>query len=321
MRPEEVEALVRARPWADHSGARELVRAFPDRLRTVLERWDLTVVRAFAEGAGLPVLEVVGRASGPAVLKLGGHGADLSQQVRVLQAADGRGFVRVLEHDEEQDAVLLEKLGPTLFRTVPDPVEQAAHLAALLPAAWALPTECAEILEPGAKARGLLVLVDGALAVESEPAESGGERPGLGTRHRDVLERARELALALIEEPAAELVLVHGDPHAGNALRRGEEHVLIDPDGFLGEREYDAGVALRDHQQMIDVLERSDGPGAGRRRHAQLVASTAAQLGLEEERVAAWAHLERVTTGIYLHRLGWRDEGEAWLRTARAVLS
>ena len=103
MHPEEVIALVRERPCAGEPWARELVETFPDRLDAVLARWDLTVVRAFTEGAELPVLEVRGRSSGAAVLKLGGHGSDHAQQVRVLRAADGRGYVRVLDHSEEQD--------------------------------------------------------------------------------------------------------------------------------------------------------------------------------------------------------------------------
>ena len=306
MEPEDVLALVRARPWAAAPWARELVDSFPGRLRAALRRWDLRIVRAFTDGAELPVLEVHGRGIGPAVLKLGGHGSDHDQQVRVLRAADGRGYVRVLDHAEEIGATLLERLGAPLHATAATPEAEIDTLADLLPVTWDLPSAVGESHAPSQKARSLLALVDGALEAPED-------------RHRPVLEQARRLALALVEDPSPRQVILHGDPHADNALRRGAEHVLTDPDGFLGELEYDAGVALRDHQQLLDYLERRD-PGAARRRHAALVARTAQRLALDPDRITAWAHLERVTTGIHLRSLGWASEGESWLRTARLLL-
>lgn len=313
MRPEEVTALVRARPWADRPWARELVATFPERLRAVLSRWELTVIRAFTEGAELPVLEVRGRDIGPAVLKLGGHGTNLAQQVRVLRAADGRGYVRVLDDAEDLDAVLLERLGATLWTTSPDPLAQMDELSQLLPRTWELPARVAEPTGPKDKAGSLLAMVEGEL--QGDGAAGGSDRS-----HRPVLERARGLAAALLADPSPRQVVLHGDPHPGNALRRDGEHVLIDPDGFLGEPEYDVGVTLRDHQQVIDELDRREGSGAGRAWHAALITRTAQRLDLDAERITAWAHLERVTTGIHLHHLGWSDEGESWLRTAGRLL-
>ena len=306
MHPDEVLALVHDRPWADEPWARELVETFPDRLDAALARWDLTVVRAFTEGAELPVLEVRGRSWGPAVLKLGGHGSDHAQQVRVLRAADGRGYVRVLDHSEEHEATLLERLGAPLHATVRRAEDEVDVLAGLLPMTWALPLPVGLPLGSAGKADSLRELVEGA------PAE-------LADRHRGTLEAARDLALELARSPSSLQVVLHGDPHTGNVLRRGDEHVLIDPDGIVGEPEYDAGVMLRDHQQLIEELERHE-PGAGRRRLAELTSRAARRLDLDADRIAAWALLERVTTGIHLHALGWRDEGEAWLRTASLLL-
>lgn len=303
----------RARPWSAQPWALALLEELPHRLEAVLSRWELSVIRIFADGAELPVLEVHSPAMGPAVLKLGGHGADHAQQVRILQAADGRGYVRVLDHAEDLGAVLLERLGPALWASVPDPVAQSLILAELLPATWELPASVGAPFTPAQKAQSLLDLVDGALA-------GTREGHGDGQADRDVFERARALALALIADPSPRQVVLHGDAHPGNVLRRGAEQVFIDPDGFLGEPEYDVGVALRDHQQVIDDLDRREGAGAGRRWHARLVAELAQRLELDADRVAAWAMLERVTTGIHLGRLGWLEESQAWLRTAQRML-
>ena len=306
MHPEEVIALVRDRPWAGEPWARELVVTFPDRLDAVLARWDLTVVRAFTEGAELPVLEVCGRSWGPAVLKLGGHGSDHAQQVRVLRAADGRGYVRVLDHCEEHEATLLELLEAPLHATAHGAEDEMGVLADLLPVTWSLPLAVGLPLGSAGKAASLLALVEGAPAA-------------LADRHRGTLEAARDLALDLAGSPSPRQVVLHGDPHPGNVLGRGTGHVFIDPDGIVGEPEYDAGVVLRDHQRMIEERERHE-PGAGRRRLAELTARLARRLELDADRIAAWALLERVATGIHLHALGWRDEGESWLRTASLLL-
>jgi streptomycin 6-kinase len=282
----------------------------------VLDRWDLTVLGAFDEGAELPVLAVHRDGAGPAVLKLGGAGSDHAQQVRLLKAADGRGYVRVLAHDAELDAALLERLGAPLHAGVTDPVAQTEALAELLPATWELPSAVGAPFAPAEKARGLLALVDGTLA---DGYHADGAIAAPEDAHRPVLERARALALELIAAPSSRQVVLHGDPHPGNALRRADRYVLIDPDGFLGEPEYDAGVALRDHQQVIDALEDRE-PGAGRRWHAGLVGRTARRLELDPDRITAWAHLERVTTGIHLRNLGWTREGESWLVTASRLL-
>lgn len=263
--------------------------------------------------------EVHEPATGPAVLKLSGHGSDHGQQVRILRAADGKGYVRVLEQADDLGAVLLERLGPSLYASVPDPVEQSLVLADLLPTTWELPTAVGAPFTPAQKATSLLALVDGAL--ENGMFENGAPTGASGEQGpREVLERARALALKLIAAPSARQVVLHGDPHPGNVLRRGAEHVFIDPDGFLGEPEYDAWVVLRDHQQVMDDLDHREGVGAGRRWHAGLVAQVAERLELDADRIAAWAALERVTTAIHLGSLGCTEESRAWLRTAERML-
>ena len=70
MRLAEVLDEARARPWAAQPWARDLLDALPDRLRAVLSRWDLTVVRAFGDGAELPVHHQTRRSGRPYTLVL-----------------------------------------------------------------------------------------------------------------------------------------------------------------------------------------------------------------------------------------------------------
>ena len=84
-------------------------------------------------------------------------------------------------------------------------------------------------------------------------------------------------------------VVVHGDPHPGNALRvpagragSGSGFVFVDPDGFLADPGYDLGVVLRG---WCGELTAGD-PAALARRYCRLLAG---RTGVEEDAVWEWA--------------------------------
>lgn len=305
--------IARSRPWGRQAWASDLLERLPHQLVGAVERWDLTVEQAYPDGAGLPVL-AVRTGDRPAVLTFDGVGRDQAQQVRILQAADGHGFVRLIDHAPELGAALLERLGAPLAYEVTDPVAQTEQLCSLLERAWQLPLEVGEAAPPAHKALGLLGIIDSGLAEQSTADD-----------HGPLLERAAALAQELARTPHADQVVVHGDPHSLNALRRpdsrqgSEQFALIDPDGFRCEREYDAGVVLRDLAGPITHLDRTEGAGAGRRWHAELTVRVARRLDLDADRVAAWAFLERVTTGVHLGHLGYVEESRSWLALAHRM--
>ena len=93
---------------------------------------------------------------------------------------------------------------------------------------------------------------------------------------------------------------MHGDPHPGNLLavrspRPGADsgYVFVDPDGFVADRAYDLGVALR--EWSAELL----GPDA-RRMAEDLCATLAERSGVDATRIWEWGFLERVSTGLYL---------------------
>ena len=96
------------------------------------------------------------------------------------------------------------------------------------------------------------------------------------------------------------MVVVHGDPHPGNLLavpnpRPGAEtgYVFVDPDGFVADRAYDLGVALRDWCGWLL------GPDA-RRTAEGFCAVLAERSGVDAQRIWEWGFLERVSTGLYV---------------------
>jgi streptomycin 6-kinase len=103
-------------------------------------------------------------------------------------------------------------------------------------------------------------------------------------------------------------VLVHGDAAAANVLRRpGGGWVFVDPEGFLGDPDYDRGVAARDWCEQLTAA----------REPQQLLESYCRRLGGDLQAVWDWAFLERVSTGLYVAALGGRS---LHLTTAAAVL-
>ena len=91
-------------------------RAWIDRLPGVvaayLERWDLTPDGPVMHGYVAIVLPVVRPGDERAVLKVSWLDGDDFWEAHALAAWDGRGAVRVLEHDDPAGVLLLERLDP-----------------------------------------------------------------------------------------------------------------------------------------------------------------------------------------------------------------
>jgi streptomycin 6-kinase len=134
----------------------------------------------------------------------------------------------------------------------------------------------------------------------------GWERLG-----RPCQERAVDYALACatrrIEAHDDErAVLLHGDIHHGNALEAGDGGFkLIDPDGILGEPEYDLSIIMRE-----DPVELMTGDPRERARRL------ARQSGLDATRIWEWGVVERVSTGLVLTEIDLQPLGRQMLAAA-----
>jgi len=254
---------------------------------------------------------------GDAVLRLAPPGDGFTGQVRTIAAADGHGYVRLYAHDPAQHAALLEALGPALSATAPSPEDALDVLAATLLQAWLVPRPPDAVVPPGTdKASTLYELIKQLYPQTGHPCPP------------ELIERA--LCYARRRADAFDLdacVVCHGDPHPDNALavlmpRPGAEsgYVLVDPDGFLCDRAYDLGVAVRDWEP--EVLAAADPVALVRGWCARLSAATGVdeqavwEWGFVEQAVWEWGFVERVSSGLYMIRHGARDEGRDYLAAA-----
>jgi streptomycin 6-kinase len=279
------------------------VEHFASSVRPVCEAWGLVVEHWLAGGAGTPTLAVTTPDGTPAVLKLAEPGA-LDAAARVMAAADGRGYVRVLAWDAGRGALLTERLGHSLWVEAPALTQQSQVIAALLADAWGVPLSTGSPFQ-GKASRLLEILAD--------------LGPRYGTAHPHALAEATRCATELAAGELPEVVC-HGDPHPGNVLRRDGAWALIDPDGFVGERAYDLGVVLRDGCGEIAAAEASR-PGAGRTLLRHRCRHLAELADADPERVWRWALVERVTSGLYLRWHGYAEQSDSFLGTASMVVA
>jgi streptomycin 6-kinase len=266
--------------WTDHVAA----------TIAALERdWAITVGARLPGGTSSYVARVTRATGEPAVLKISVPlpAVDFTREVRTLRAAGGRGYVRVLAHDPDRNAALLEPLGGALNRSGLAPEEQLAVLAGLFPLAWAVP--------PGGPP------VDKAAALAEFVAPFGP------SAIVDEALRCAERRSAAYDPDRC--VVVHGDAAAANVLRRpGDGWVFVDPDGFTGDPAYDRGVAVRDW--CAEILAAAD-PRALLRSYCRL-------LGGDVDATWDFGYLERVSTGLYLRSLG--ADPHPHLASAHALL-
>ncbi|MDH3687049.1 MAG: aminoglycoside phosphotransferase family protein [Myxococcales bacterium] len=280
------------------AGAESWLTELP-RLVADLERaWSISVGRSFSDATEAFVAEATRHDGTAAVLKLliPREGDAARDEITVLRLANGSGCARLLRADEARSALLLERLGPSLFELAL-PLERRHEIlstaAALL---WRPAPECG--LRTGA-AKGEW-LIEFASRLWDELGRPCSER---------AIDYARSCARNRIRAHDDErAVLVHGDVHQWNALESAGGFKLIDPDGLLAEAEYDLGVLMR--EDPVELLH-----GEPRDRARWLATRT----GLDATAVWEWGAIERVSTGLLCTQIGLQPVGRQMLAAAERV--
>ena len=260
--------------------------------RSVEADWGITVGRAYRDSTEAFVAEATCDDGTPAVLKLivPRETDAAAREATALRLAAGEGCPRLLRDDVERGALLLERLGRSLFELELPARRRHEILIAAAARMWR-PAPDSGLPTGAAKARRLAEFIT---AMWEEL-----ERPCSERAVEHALECATRRGDAHRDETA---VLVHGDVHQWNALEAGADFKLVDPDGLLAEPEYDLGIIMREDPLEGDLRER-----------ARWLAH---ETGLDEQAIWEWGVVERVSTGLLATRVGLQPIARQMLAVA-----
>jgi len=298
----DVPDFVRRSALADGAAGQAWLDSLPDRIAALERRWNIRMGQAFPGGSEAYVAGATTSEGTEAVVKIALPGRGRSE-ARVLMAAAGSGYVRLIDYDEENSALLLERLGSQLNELGMPLNEQIAIICVTLREAWLAPATRTGVISAVDKAEKLAAIVDSSWAALGRPCSE--------LAVDTALRYARLRAEAF--DPTA-VVLSHGDAHAWNTLavpNAPGNFKLIDPDGLIAEPAYDLSISMR---EWSAELLAGDPVALGRRRAAQL-----AELGgADEEAIWQWGLLERVSNGLLLLQIGMDRLGRECLAVADA---
>jgi streptomycin 6-kinase len=283
----EVPATVQA--FARAAAADAWLAGLPDLVGRLERDWRLTVGSAYDDATEAFVAPAELADGTAAVVKLliqRRHGRHAAEEMTVLRLADGQGCARLLRHDDESGAMLLERLGPSMYR-VGLPIEQRHEILCRVAKRLWRPAPDSGLPTGAEKAARL-----------GEYVQASWDRLG-----RPCSERAVEVALADAAKRAAaydpeRAVLLHGDVHQWNTLRAGADWKLVDPDGLLAEPEADLGVLMRE-----DTVELLTGDPWDRAR------MLAARTGTDPVAIWEWGTIERLSNGLLCLETGLEQNG------------
>jgi streptomycin 6-kinase len=234
----------------------------PHLVGELARRWSLQVGPPFDGEASCAWVAPATREDGtPVVLKLGMPHLEGEHEIEGLRFWAGDPTVRLLDADDELNAMLLERCEPgSSLRSLPE-TEQDVVIAGLLRRLWRAPSAPHPFRPLSAMTRSW----------SEETIAQAGRWPDPGLV-REGLRLFDELPLG-----APTTVLLATDLHAGNVLRaRREPWLVIDPKPFVGDPAFDA----TQHLLNCEMRLRADPQG--------LIRRVADLLGVDDERVRLW---------------------------------
>jgi streptomycin 6-kinase len=239
-----VPAEFRAGLQTQHGGlARRWIDGLPELLESVCRSWGLVLVDVVPRHGYLSVVWHVKQAAQSYALKLTVPSESFRLETAALLAWDGRAMVRLVEHDVERGAVLLQWLDPsTSLEDVP--LDQAIAAAGQL-----------LTVVPNVDRRATNGFSDARVEVERSRKTWSHRNTSLGRPFSAAMLQAAEAAVVSTNSlPDAEQpTLVNHDLHYANVIRDWNGHwVCVDPKPLIGPPEY--GVAPL-------IWRRYSGPG------------------------------------------------------------
>jgi len=305
--------LVRVKADAQGLEGERWLRELPQLIDQIQAEWHLSMQAILQGGTSAVVADVTTDSGEHAILKIaipdGLRGnASFAHELQALLLGDGRGYAVVLRHDLGRRAMLLEKLGPPMASFELGADAEMAAIAATLQEGWRRAEEPWPLPTGEWKATWL----------GGDIAQSLDELPASCDRRTAFTAMAFARARAEAFD-ASTAVLVHGDAHPHNVLLDPSRpsppgFKLVDPEGLVSEPAHDLAIPLR----AFDPEGRSG--QSLRDRGLELCSVLSDSTGVDPRPIWEWAFVERVTSGLFLHRLGHTEQATQLLGVANELV-
>lgn len=223
------------------------MRALPALTRACIERWGLRLDAPYEDSFVSIVFPATRSDGSPVVLKIQYPHRESDAEADALRAWNGEGAVRLLEHDAEHHALLLERCEPGTHLSTVGAAEAVGVLTRLLPRLWV-------------SAEGSFTSLSDEASQWIAELPPSWERAGRPFEQA-LLDAALD-ALVHLSGTQGEQVLIHQDLHGDNVLRATREPwLVIDPKPLTGEREFSLAPIIRSYElghSQADVVRRLD---------------------------------------------------------------
>lgn len=167
----------------------------------------------------------------PIVLKIGLDKNSIESEYYALNAFDGHGIIKLLAHSAEYGAIVLSRAipGDTLISLFPEQDLKALNIA------------CDLITNAHENSRHIyhkFPLLQDWLSIIDQDWD---------VIDKKFLQLAKKLKQTLLHNTNNKPVLLHGDLHYANIISNGDDWIIIDPKGVIGDPLYDiTGALLRE---------------------------------------------------------------------------
>lgn len=205
------------------------IDSLPGRLAVICAGWRLRPDGVALHGSNAIALPVT-RDGIPLILRVTPPSAGFQLEIDALEFWAGRGTARLIEHEFETGAMLLERLDTT-HTLASMPLAEAVPIIARLMRRLAVPIERLAVLSTADVVASRTVRLEGEWERLDQPFD------------RSILQRALDIAQDLSSTPGDHAV--NGDLHFGQVLAAEREPWLaVDPVLLRGDLEYDVARVL-----------------------------------------------------------------------------
>jgi streptomycin 6-kinase len=253
----------KGRQWLEH---------LPDLLTQLTNTYGLSKLKPVSNLSYNYVLSGF-RGPQPIILKLGLDADGIKRESSALMAFSGFGIVEVLSANN--GLLLLECAVPgiSLRSYFPENDDEAINITAnVIKRLHQVPIPSPH---PFPHVKDWLAVLDSDLKI---PAQT--------------LQKARELRDQLLKTAASD-VLLHGDLHHDNILQNGNDWVVIDPKGVIGEPAYEVAAFIRN--PMPELLNQANAPNIIPNR----IIHFAKILKLSKHRIIDWCFVQAVLAWVW----------------------